>query len=162
MIRQSLLAMLFALPLAMPVLAQDHDHEHEASEGNLTIVHPWARAASAGGESMVFFEIENAGEAVELTGAETEIAASVELVGAALGTDANQTWQPVGAVSVAAGDFVLEPSGLGFRLTGLTQDLVQGEDFEMEVEFGDGTHIHVHVEIEAADATQHSHAGHSH
>lgn len=162
MIRPFILATLIALPLAMPVAAQDHDDDHEASAGNLTVVHPWARAASAGGESLVFFEIENAGEAVELTGAETAVATSVELVGAALGADADQTWQPVGAVSIASGDFVLEPNGLGFLLTGLTQDLVQGEDFEMEVEFSDGTHIHMHVEIEAADATQHSHAGHSH
>lgn len=160
MIRHSLLAVLLTLPMAVPAIAQDHDHE--ASAGNLTIVHPWARAASAGGETMVFFEIENAGAAVDLTGAETAVATSVELVGAALGADANQTVQPVGAVSIASGDFVLEPNGLGFLLTGLTQDLVQGEDFELEVEFADGTHIHAHVEIEAADATQHSHAGHAH
>ncbi|WEK05909.1 MAG: copper chaperone PCu(A)C [Candidatus Devosia phytovorans] len=162
MIRQSILLALLALSFAMPTVAQDHDHNHEASEGDLTIVHPWARAASAGGETMVFFEIENAGAAVELTGAEADIATSIELVGAALGADANQTVQPVGAVSIATGDFVLEPSGLGFLLTGLTQELVQGEEFELEVEFSDGTHIHAHVEIEAADATQHSHAGHSH
>ena len=60
------------------------------------------------------------------------------------------------------GEFALEPEGLGFRLVGLTQDLVQGAEFELELEFADGSQVHLHVEIEAADATQHSHAGHSH
>lgn len=160
MIRQTLLAaMLLALPL-VPAFAEDHDHE--TSVGAITVVHPWARAASAGAATMVYFEIENAGEAVQLSGAESDVAATVELVGATLASDGTASHQPVGSVQIAPGHFELEPAGLGFLLTGLMQDLVQGEHFELEVEFGNGDHLHLHVAIEAADATQHSHAGHSH
>lgn len=156
-----LIALLYVLPVMPAALAQD-EHDHEASIGNLTIVHPWARAAKAGEDTLVFFEIENAGAAVDLTGAETAVAASVVLIGATLGGDGALAYQDVGSVQIAAGHFALEPDGLGLRLAGLTQDLLQGEDFELEVRFGNGDHLDLHVEIEAADATQHSHAGHSH
>jgi hypothetical protein len=162
MIRPALFAaMLCLLPVVPTALAED-DHDHEASIGSLTVVHPWARAAAAGGETLVFFEIDNDGEAVQLAGAETAVAAGVEIVGATLGNDGMLTYQSVGAVQIASGHFALEPDGLGLRLSGLTQDLAQGDEFELEVRFGSGEHLDLHVEVEAADATAHSHAGHSH
>ena len=163
--RALVLTSLLMLPLAAPSFAHDagHDHgDHEVSAGALTVVHPWARAAKAGEASMVFFEMKNAGDPVQLVGAETELAESVELVGAMPNAEGAMDYQAVGPVTIAPGAFALEPQGLGLRLNGLTSDLVKGEDFELEVEFADGTHVHLHVEVEAADATQHSHAGHSH
>ena len=163
--RALILATVLVLPLALPVVAQEAPHahdEHEASAGALTLVHAWTRAAGAGEDSMVFFEIENAGAAVQLTSASTDVASRGELVGATMSAEAALAYLPVGAVIIAPGDFALEPTGLGLRLVGLTEDLVQGDEFELEVAFSDGTEVHLHVEIEAADATQHSHAGHSH
>tara|TARA_R110002020_G_scaffold34324_2_gene104474 strand:- start:12111 stop:12599 length:489 start_codon:yes stop_codon:yes gene_type:complete len=162
MIRPGLYAALLCLlPVIPTALAQD-EHDHEASIGSLTIVHPWARAAAAGEDTLVFLEIDNDGAAVQLAGAETGIASSVEIVGAALGADGKMIYQSVGAVQIAPGHFALEPDGLGLRLTGLSQDLVAGDEFELEVMFGNGDHLDLHVEVEAADATAHSHAGHSH
>ena len=162
MIRPVLCAALFCLlPVVPAALAQD-EYDHEARIGNLTIVHPWARATAAGGDTLVFMEIDNDGEAVQLAGAATAIATSVEIVGAALGADGKMTYRTVGAVQIAPGHFALEPDGLGLRLSGLSQDLVAGDEFELEVMFGNGEHLDLHVEVEAADANAHSHAGHSH
>ena len=149
-----------------PALGQDvpehgGDDHHVAHLGDLEVVHAWARAAAVGAETTVFFEVENGGAPVTLEGAETEAAAAVEIVGAQMGTDTTMTLVPVGAVDLPTGHFDFDPAGLGLRLTGLTQDLVQGEEFELELMLG-GNHLHVHVAIEAANATQHSHAGHSH
>lgn len=143
----------------LPALAQDH--AHEVSAGAITLVHPWARAAKAGADTLVFMEIVNEGAADKLESASTAAAASVSIVGATL-SDGEASYQDVGAVDIPAGDFDLDPNGLGLLLTGLTQDLEQGGDFELTVHFATAGDVTVHVEIEAADATQHSHAGHSH
>ena len=160
MLRPALVALLCLLPL-QPVLAED-EHDHVASVGSLSVVHPWARAAAAGGDTLVFFEIDNGGAAVQLAGAATAVAAGVEIVGATLGNDGTLTYQSVGPVQIAPGHFALEPEGLGLRLSGLTQALVQGDDFALTVNFGTGAPLDLHVEVEAADAKAHSHAGHSH
>lgn len=156
-------ALALSAALIAPAAAQGngHDDHHAASAGAITIVHPWARAAHQGETSLVFFEIENAGETDRLLGAETEIADTVEIVGIVLsGTDV--TYQVIEGIDIAAGDFDFDPKGLGLLLSGLKQDLVQGEEFDLELHFEKAGHVHLHVEIEAENASQHSHAGHAH
>lgn len=164
-IPRTALALLFTLPLAVSAVGADeghgHDHDHVASAGEISVVHPWARAASAGQSTLVFFEIENAGIADRLVGAETDIAASAEIVGIVL-TGSDVSYQPIEAIDIPAGDFAFDPKGLAILLNGLNRNLAKGDDFELELDFEHAGHLHLHVEVEAADASQHSHAGHSH
>ena len=153
-----ILAIALVATLSVPAFAQEE--AHEVTAGSITIVHPWARAAAAGSDTLVFMEILNAGEPDTLESARTEIA-GVTIVGATM-VDGVATYQEVGAVKIASGDFDLDPTGLGLRLSALTAELRQGEDFELTLHFSQAGDIVMHVEIEAADATQHSHAGHSH
>ena len=167
MIRATFAALLL---LATPALAQGadehaeehHDHEeHVADLDGLRAIHAWARATS-GSTAQVFVELENTGDdTVTLLGGEADIAATVTLVGFQL-VGGEATYVALPEMPIPAGrEIVLAPNGLALALTGLTQALVQGEHFEMEIEFDTG-HLEVVVEIEAANATQHSHAGHNH
>lgn len=157
---KTLIAAGLSVLLALPALAADHDHEIRA--GALTIVHPWAAAARAGGETLVYFELHNEGAPLALIGFETEIAASARLVGATMTGDGTKAHLPLDSFALPSGDFAFDPNGLGILLEGLVRDLNQGDDFELELELAGGQHVHLHVEVEAADATRHSHAGHSH
>jgi periplasmic copper chaperone A len=159
-----LLSVALLAGLAVPATSQEHDHgdeDHEASLGAVTVSHAWTRAVSAGGDAVVFFELENGGEPMVLSGAEAENAASVEIVGADMAADGTVTYQPVGSFTIPAGEFALDPDGLGLRLNGLTEALAQGEHFHMHLLLGGGE-LEISVDVEAADATAHSHAGHAH
>ncbi|MCD7059843.1 copper chaperone PCu(A)C [Pelagibacterium xiamenense] len=168
--------------LATPVLAQeDHDHEGEhgeehhddhgehagddedhVSEANgVRAVHAWTNATHAN-QALVFVEIENASDAeVMLVGGKAENADSATLVGFAL-VDGEPLYAELPGMPVAAGGHVvLGPNGLAIELDGLSEDLHEGESFEMELDFDFGD-LDIVVAVEAADATQHSHAGHQH
>jgi periplasmic copper chaperone A len=158
--RSFVLAGAALVSFASTVGAEEHDHETRV--GSLTVTHPWTRAAGAGNDTVVFLELSNAGDRVTLMGAESEVAERVDIVGAELGTDGEQGYQAVGAVDVPSGDFDFDPGGLGLLLSGLRQDLAEGDTFELELQFSTGEHAHIHVEVQSADAVAHSHAGHSH
>lgn len=150
------------LLISVPTFAQDHAHdEHEASLGAITVIHAWTRATAQGEDAIVFFEIENAGEPVGLSGAEATNAASVDVVGATMGADGAMAYQPVGEFQLPSGEFEFDPNGLGLRLNDLAAELKQGEHFPLHLLLGDGE-LEISVEVEAADAVAHSHAGHSH
>jgi len=158
------MAMRAALLLSAPSAVaedEDHAHSHIAKVGSIRIVHAWARAASAGDDTLVFMDIENQGEADRLMGGRTEVGRSVEIVG--LTNEGGQiAMEPVGALDVPPGDFPLDPGGVGLAIRGLNAALEKGNDFELAVEFQKAGAVTLDVEIEAADATQHSHDGHEH
>jgi periplasmic copper chaperone A len=159
-----LLSVALLTGVAFPAISQEHDHgddDHEASLGDVSVIHAWTRAASAGGDAVVFFEIENGGEPVVLSGAEAENAATVEIVGADMAADGAVTYLPVGSFTIPVGEFAFDPDGLGIRLNGLTEALEQGEHFHMHLLLDEGE-LEITVDVEAADATAHSHAGHAH
>lgn len=143
--------------------AQDsHEgHEHSTEVGSITVEHAWARAAGSGADTLVFMDIENAGEADELVSASTDIAASATIVGVQHGAEGSTTVE-LGPIELSAGDTHLDPSGMAIKLTGLTQELAQGDHFELSLQLEHAGEVHIEVEVEAADASQHSHAGHSH
>jgi copper(I)-binding protein len=153
-----LLPLILIAGFALPAQAED---AHLAAAGDIRIVHPWARAASVGGETLVFMEIENLGATDRLLGAQTALAEDVHIVGLTLSGDTVSVTE-IGAVDVRPGDFHLDPGGLALELHGLTADLVAGTHFDLVVTFETAGAIALEVEVEAADATQHSHAGHSH
>lgn len=157
-------AALFSLALiASPALAQDdHAHDEHVAEANgIRAIHAWANATDASG-ALVYVDIANGSDGlVTLIGAETEIAASAEIVGLE-NTGGELTYTAIPALPIPAGaDMVFAPNGLAIALSGLTGALVEGNHFDLELEF-EGFHLELEVEIESASATQHSHAGHNH
>ncbi len=162
MFARGLFAAAFAvLAAATVVSAEDHDDHHVSELNGVRAVHAWTRSTS-GNTALVFVDIENGSDAIVLIeGGHSEDAATVELVGFRL-KDGQPVYEPVGSVPVSPGkEMQLAPERLALRLSGLRQPLEEGGEFEMEIVFDIGE-IDVHVAVEAADATQHSHAGHSH
>lgn len=159
--QSGLLWSLFVL-LSPPALAEDHTPDgHQASLGSVTVTHAWARAVTQGEDAFVFFELENSDEPMLLTGAETEIAASVEVVGATMAGDGSVAYQPLMDFRIPSGKFEFDPDGVALRLKDLTADLEQGDHFPLDLLFSDDE-LEISVEVEAVNATAHSHAGHSH
>jgi periplasmic copper chaperone A len=157
-----LLALPFVVLSASIALAQDHGHdEHVATLGDLVVLHAWATPAQAGDDALVFFEVQNSGGAVTLSGGEAEIAASVDVVGASMIADGTMGYQPIGPFTIPAGSFSFDPAGLGLRLNDLSAPIAEGEVFEMHLLVEDGE-LEISVEVQAAGAKAHSHAGHSH
>jgi len=156
-------SVLVATFLVVPsALSEEHDDSHHKSTLNgVNVIHAWTRA-TAGPVAYVFMEIENESDgAVILEGAETGIAARIDLVGFEM-KNGSATYTDIPQMPIAAGrDLHLEPDGLAFRLEDLAGKLEQGSEFEMEVMFDIG-HLDVHVDVEDTNAKQHSHAGHSH
>ena len=155
-------ALALSLIVVSPAFAEDYGHDdHVAALGAVTVTHAWVAAAGAGADAVVFFEIENAGPPVVLSGGEVENAAGVEIVGAAMGADGTLAYQPIGEFTIPSGAFDFDHKGLGMRLNDLTGDLTEGEHFHMHLLLG-GDELEISVEVQAADAVAHSHAGHNH
>ncbi len=154
--------LLVVAALVLPALALAGDDHHHLSElDGFRAVHAWTRATT-GDEALVFVELENQGAAdVMIEGADSEIAAAAALVGVEL-KDGTQVYTVLPPLPVPAGrEMHLDPDGLAIRLTGLSRDLAEGDEFQMHLETSLGE-IELHVAVEAEDAHQHSHAGHSH
>jgi copper(I)-binding protein len=141
--------------------ARGQEPEHEFSHGTIEIVHPWTRAASTGGETLVFMEIINSGATDRLLGAESPVGEAVHIVGLTLSPEGTSVTE-IGPVDIPVGDFDLDPGGLGLELHGLTATLEPGGHFPLTLNFANAGTMTIEVLIEAADASQHSHAGHSH
>jgi len=150
--------------------AEEHDHEdhagddhshHEGEHDGIRTVHAWTRATSSA-TALVFVDIENNSDHdVSVTGGETEIAESVELVGFQL-KDGEPDYVVLPPVPIRAGtEMTLAPNGLALRLNGVREPLEQGTEHEIEIEFDFG-HIEMFFQVEDADAMHHSHVGHQH
>jgi len=167
--RTALITLATVLATATYAGENDHDHDHDhggesshkAELGAVELLHAWT-AETDGDTALVYVEIENAGDsAVTLIGAEADIAARVELVGFQL-KDGAESYEPLDALPIAAGAHLdLEPRGVAFLMTGLSEHLHQNDDFELHIIF-DAGEVKMIGQVEAADATQHSHAGHNH
>ena len=166
------LACLASLLLGTPAAAAETGHGHDpdddhsddphlAERDGLRIVHAWSRA-SKGPEAVVFLEIENQGAADTLVAATSDQATAIVIEGLRL-VAGELVGEPLGDVPIpAGGTFHFEPDVAQLRLVDLDHALDQGDAYDIELVFADRGSIAVHVEVEAADATQHSHAGHSH
>lgn len=150
------------LAMAMPGTRAAEDEGHVARVGDLEVVHAWARA-SHGPDGAVYMEIHNEGQAEDrLLGGRTEVAEVVEVHGATM-RDGAMISERMDAMPIQAGaDLDLEPAAVFLKLIGLRAPLIEGRHFDMVIEFEWAGSIEVEVSIEAADATQHSHAGHTH
>lgn len=161
MIRSFLLALILTLPLS-PSLAPPAA-AHEVKAGELTIVHPFARATAArnGGAYMT---IANAGGAPDrLLRARTAAAAKVELHTIVQQGDVMQM-RAVDAIDIPAnGKAELKPGGFHVMLLGLGSALVEGQTFPLVLEFEKAGAVEVTVNVEKAGASQGAgHGGHQH
>lgn len=154
-----LLAALVSLLAIAPAGAEE---EHKTVSEGITILHAWSRATT-GPEAQVFMEIANARTAdVTLSGGTTAVADAVAVHGATL-VEGRAGSVPLGPFTIPAGsEFDLDPDGVFLLLSGLKAPLAEGGEFELTLSFDGLAPIEIHVEVEKADATQHSHAGHSH
>lgn len=161
------LAAVLALGPVAAIAEDDHHDHHDDDDHHLTevdgirIVHPWARAAGSGADTLVFLEIVNEGDGDVLLGGATEAATTVSIVGITFADGVADTTE-IGAIDIPHGEFDFDPMGLAIALDGLARDLDEGGEFELELEFRNAGHVTLHVEVEAANATAHSHAGHDH
>ena len=160
---RALALLLLSASLVCSVQAEeDHDHDnHVFAAGGIEVVHPWARAAAQGDDSLVFFELHVEGTPDRLVGAHTAIAGDVHIVGLSVSADGT-SHQEVGEIDVPVGVFSFDPGGLALELHDLTVALEQGSHFDLVLEFAATGALEIEVAVEAAGATQHSHAGHTH
>lgn len=135
---------------------EDDDEEHIFALGDLIVEHPWVRAASAGDDTLMFFETENEGPVRTLVSAYSEDAGSVEIVGLMLNGD-RIDMVPVGPIEIPEGTFEFDPGGLGLAVHDLTETLTVGAELHVTLVFEDGAELELHVLVEAADAMFHSH-----
>jgi periplasmic copper chaperone A len=108
-----------------------------AQSSELTIEEIWARPGISGGNSAVYFIIENpTGEADTLISAEAEIAEFVELHMTSMDAEGNMLMQQQENIPVAAGSRVeFRPGGLHVMLIQLRQDLAVGETILVTLNF---------------------------
>jgi len=140
---------------------EEEQSDHVSEGAGVRVVHGWTRA-TRGDTALIFAEIENRSEGeVLLTGAETAIAESAQLVGFQV-KDGALSYAPLPAVPLAAGrEMELAPNGLAIRLNDLSRRLAEGDTVDVTLTFDTGA-VAVHVAVESANATQHGHAGHQH
>lgn len=147
---------------AVPAMAEEATDDHLSEKDGVRVLHAWANATD-GEDAFLYLEIENEGDVeVTLVGAATDMAEDVHLIAIPPSGDAADM-QEIESLPIPAGaEMELAPGGVAFELHGLTQALVEGEEFDAIFSLDPIGELEVHVEIEASDATQHSHAGHNH
>lgn len=106
-----------------------------AGIGSLAVNEIWARPGLAGGNSAVYFTIENAtGSADILRSAASDVAGAVELHMTVM-QDGNMQMVHQQEVSVQSGKTEFKPGGLHVMLIGLNQDLNPGDTFSLTLNF---------------------------
>lgn len=154
-------ALLIAVLLPLPILAQD-DEAHLAEVEGVRVLHAWTNAGD-GDTAQVYMEIENTGdEASNLASASAEGAEMVTFVASPVRAEGGVPETLDGILLPPGVETVLEPRGLYVLLHDVAAPRAEGDELEMTLTFEPQGEVEVHVQVEAADATEHSHAGHSH
>jgi len=118
----------FAVVLLLPACAP-------AASGQLQVSDVWARPGLAGGNSAVYFVIENGTDSTDtLLSASSDIASAVELHMTSMEGD-NMQMMPQEEVPVETGKTEFQPGGLHVMLVGLNQDLNPGDKFLLRLNF---------------------------
>ena len=156
MLRPLLIAALLATPLA----AEDDHDDHLSEADGLRLLHGWT-TATARGPATVYLEIENTRDsAVILTGAHSEAAEGIEIMGIPLTAGADPMTLP--ELEIAAGTtFDLTPESVYLTLNDLAGPLEEDGEIDVTLVFGE-EEIELHVDVLEEGATQHPHAGHNH
>ena len=153
MMRFGLLALAW-VALATPVAA------HEQTAGDVTIVHPHARATVAVQKNgAVYMVLRNRGaEPERLLSIRTDEAKSAELHGTTISADGVARMRPAETLEIPpGGEAQLTPGGLHVMLVGLKSPLFEGTSFPMTLVFGRAGEVEVMVEGAGAGAGQSGH-----
>ncbi len=115
----------------------------------LTIDTPWARPALSGGNSAVYFTIENPGqEADRLLGAQCDAAQMVQVHMTVMEADGTSKMMHQEAVDIPAGESIsFEPGGLHIMLMNLTEDLQPGQVLPVTLEFENAGAVEVMASV---------------
>ena len=118
--------------------------------GDLAVFDVWVRPERAGGNSAVYFMIDNpAMEADSLLSAKSDVAERVEIHLSTPGADGVMRMVQQGAVPVAGKSAVLfAPGGLHLMLVGLSRELSAGETFLLRLQFKNAGEIVISVPVE--------------
>lgn len=153
MLRRSLLAAAAAMA-ALPAAAHDY------AAGEITIEHPWTRAAGANGNGAGFMRLRNTGAAADrLLSASTPAARVVELHMMERDGDVMRM-RPVQDIPIPPGETVtLQPGGLHVMLIGLTAEMARGARVPLTLRFERAGEVRVELAVQAAGARG---SGHTH
>lgn len=105
-----------------------------SGSGELQVNDVWARPGLAGGNSAIYFVIDNPGPADSLLSASSEVAEAVELHQTVM-QDGNMQMAHQMNVPVPIGETVFQPGGLHVMLIGLKGDLKAGDTFTVTLVF---------------------------
>ena len=106
----------------------------------------WARPGLAGGNSGVFFVIENPVADDVLLSASSDVAVAVELHKTVMENGTMKMVQQMN-VPVLIGETAFEPGGLHVMLIGLNQDLKPGDTFTLTLKFATAGSLPLEVKI---------------
>lgn len=144
--RRTLLGATLAI-IALPVAAHDY------TVGDITIGHPWSRAAGAGGTGAGYLKLTNNGTQPDrLISATSPLAPVVELHSMVRDGDVMRM-RPVQDITIAPGQTVeLRPGGFHIMLVGLTAPMNQGTRVPLTLRFERAGEVQVELAVEAAGA----------
>jgi copper(I)-binding protein len=142
--------------IALPVAAHDY------TAGDITIGHPWTRAAGANGNGAGFLKLTNAGTRPDrLLSATSPVAQVVELHSMIRDGDVMRM-RPVQDIPIAPGETVeLRPGGFHIMMIGLTAPMNQGSRVPLTLRFERAGEVQVELAVESAGARGHA-AAHQH
>ncbi len=117
--------------------------------GALSVRDAWARPGIDGGNSAIFFTIENnTGSDEKLLSASSDVAASVELHKTTM-EDGVMKMTPQEFVAIPAGeDVIFQPGDLHVMLIDLQGDLAVGDDFSVVLTFENAGEISFNVTVQ--------------
>lgn len=135
---------------------------HGYTLGDLSIGHPWSRAAIAGSTGAGFLSVTNKGAAADrLIGARAAYARKVELHTHLMDNGVMRMREVEGGIPLPPGEKVeLKPGGFHIMLIGLSQPLKAGERAPLTLVFETAGEIEVELAVEAAGRApaQHQHS----
>jgi copper(I)-binding protein len=105
-----------------------------AGSGEFQVTEVWARPGLAGGNSAIFFKIENPGTTDLLLSASSDVADAVELHKTVMQDGTMQMVHQMN-VPVPTGETVFKPGDLHVMLIGLRNDLKAGDTFSVTLNF---------------------------
>ncbi len=149
--RRALGALILGLP-ASTALA------HDFTASDITIGHPWTRAAGANANGAGFLTLRNNGTAPDRLVSATSPAARVVELHTHIREGDVMRMRPVSDIPIQPGQTVqLRPGGLHIMLIGLTEPLRQGASVPLTLRFERAGEVQVSLSVEAAGARGHAH-----
>jgi len=127
----------------------------ESSAPEIKVVEPFARASMPNGA--VYLHLMNEGGADDrLVSVESNVAEATELHETKMDENDVMQMRPIEAVELpAGGSATLEPGGMHVMLMGLTEELGQGDTFEMILNFENSESQTIQVEVAEGMAMDH-------